>query len=188
MRERRWSRLPFYDPKGLLIELHKLSLLVAEADLPYSLASLRTNGLKQYREGRQCALFCYGIGQRLGVEVRFAFAEEQDIDFVARYEMDDTVKFVPLQMKEIVPQQVLDSASLQNEIDKLSKYGDSRDLVVAFHLNRDAHIVPEQLDFSRAKVKEVWIVGYSGKEQNWLLLGNMIGNNPGASTFPYPEP
>jgi hypothetical protein len=112
MRERRWSRLPFYDPKGLLIELHKLSLLVAEADLPYSLASLRTNGLKQYREGRQCALFCYGIGQRFGVEGRFAFAEEQDIDCVARYEMDDTVKFVPLQMKEIVPQQVLDSASL----------------------------------------------------------------------------
>ena len=188
MRERRWSQLPFYDPKGLLVELHKVSLDVAQADLPYNLSSLRTNSLNRYREGRQCALFCYGIGQRLETEVRFAFSEEQDIDFVSRYEVDEVVHLVPLQMKEVVPQRVRDAASLQEEIDKLSKYGDSSDLVVAFHLNRDARIVPQDLDFSRAKVREIWIVGSTGKDEEWLLLGNMIGTDPRASVFRYPEP
>src|SRR3546814_9987611 len=40
-------------------------------------SSLRTNELKPYREGRQCALFCYGVGQRFGLDVRFAFRSEE---------------------------------------------------------------------------------------------------------------
>lgn len=188
MRERRWSQLPFYDPKGLLIELGKLSEEVAAADLPYNLASLRTNGLKPYREGRQCALFCYGVGQRFGLDVRFAFAEEQDIDFVARFERDECVHFVPLQMKELVPERVSDSASPQQEINKLAKYADSSDLVVAFHLNRGVLVVPEQLDFSQARVSQLWFVGYSGQDSEWRLLGNMLSESAGASVFRYPEP
>lgn len=188
MRERRWSKLPFYDPKGLLIELDKLSDKVSAANLPYNLASLRTNELKPYREGRQCALFCYGVGQRFGLDVRFAFAEEQDIDFVARFERDECVHFVPLQMKELVPERVRDSASLQNELNKLAKYGDSSDLVVAFHLNRGVTVVPEQLDFANFKVAQLWFVGYTGHGQEWRLLGDMLSKSGGASVFRYPEP
>src|SRR3546814_1228758 len=110
MKGRRWSKRPFYDPRGLLIELDKLSDEVAAASLPYNLASLRTNELKPYREGRQCALFCYGVGQRFGLDVRFAFSEEQDVDFVARFERNGYVHFVPLQLKELVPERVRDSA------------------------------------------------------------------------------
>ena len=188
MRERRWSQLPFYDPRGLLIELNKLSDEVAAANLPYNLASLRTNDLKPYREGRQCALFCYGVGRRFGLDIRFAFAEEQDVDFVARFERDECVHFVPLQMKELVPERVRDSVSLQHEINKLAKYGDSSDLVVAFHLNRGVQVVPEQLDFTKVKIAQLWFVGYSGQGQEWLLLGDMLSESGGASVFGYPEP
>ena len=188
MRERRWSKLPFYDPKVLLIELGKLSSEVAGSGLPYKLASLRTNSLKPYREGRQCALFCYGIGQRLGLDIRFAFAEEQDLDFVARFEKDGAIHFVPLQMKEVVPERVSDTASLQREIDKLARYVDSSDLVVAFHLNRESQVVPEQLDLSRAKVGELWVVGYTGMDNEWRLIGNFLSESAGASVFRYPEP
>jgi hypothetical protein len=188
MRERSWSRLPFYDPKGVLIALNALSEEVAAADLPYNLASLRTNGLKPYREGRQCALFCYGVGQRFGIDVRYAASEEQDFDFVARFERDGCVNFVPLQMKELVPEHVKSSVSLQGEIDKLEKYVDSSDLVVAFHLNRELNVVPEQLDFSRIRLAQLWFVGYTGCSPEWLLLGDMLSAEPGASVFRYPEP
>src|SRR5690606_17177938 len=116
MRERNWARLPFYDPKGGMVALNKLSDEVAVWELPYNVASLRTNGLRRYREGRQCALFCYGVGQRLGIDVRYAESEEQDIDFVVRFERDGFLNFVPLQLKELVPEQVSNSASLQVEI------------------------------------------------------------------------
>jgi hypothetical protein len=188
MRERSWSRLPFYDPKGVLIALNELSGQVAAANLPYNVASLRTNGLKPFREGRQCALFCYGVGQRFGIDVRYTATEEQDFDFVARFERDGYVNFVPIQMKELVPERVPNSASLQLEIDKLEKYVDSSDLVVAFHLNRDVKIVPEQLDFSRLRLGQLWFVGYTGRSTEWLLLGDMLSIDAGASVFHYPEP
>src|SRR3546814_11234566 len=100
MKGRRWSKLPFYDPRGLLIELAKLSDEVAAASLPYNLASLRTNELKTYREARQCALFCYGHGPRLGLDVRFAFPDEQDVDVVARFERHVYVNFVHLTLTD----------------------------------------------------------------------------------------
>jgi len=187
MRERNWSRLPFYDPKGVLVALNKLSDEVAAWDLPYNVASLRTNGLRRYREGRQCALFCYGVGQRLGIDVRYAESEEQDIDFVVRFERDGFLNFVPLQLKELVPEQVSNSASLQVEIDKLEKYVDSSDLVVAFHLNRNFELVPEQLDFSRVRLRQLWFVGYTGRSTDWLLLGDMLSAEAKPSFFRYPE-
>ena len=120
--------------------------------------------------------------------MRFAFAEEQDIDFVARFERDECVHFVPLQMKELVPERVRDSASLQDELNKLGKYSSSSDLVVAFHLNRGVTVVPEQLDFGKVKVAQLWFVGYTGQGREWHLLGDMLSERGGASVFRYPEP
>lgn len=187
IRARSWLKLSFYNPKGVLIELQKQSLIVSQANVPYSVSSLRTNQLNKYRQGRQCALFCYGMSQKLGVDVRFAFAEEQDIDFVACYEINDTINLVPLQMKELVPEQVNDSALLQNEINKLSKHVDSHDLVVAFHINRNVRISPDQLDLSRVKVGQIWIMECSGNENEWIIVGNLLDEIASTTKFQYPE-
>src|SRR5690606_4253872 len=108
-------------------------------------------------------------------------------DFVVRFERDGFLNFVPLQLKELVPEQVSNSASLQVEIDKLEKYVDSSDLVVAFHLNRNFELVPEQLDFSRLRLRQLWFVGYTGRSTDWLLLGDMLSAEAKPSFFRYPE-
>lgn len=189
MRVRQWSKLSYYDPRGLLISLAQLSDRVAAADVPYNVASLRTNELNRFREGRQCALLCYGMSQFLGTEVRFAMFEQNDTDFIGRYERIGEVHYVPLQVKELVPDNVKADASLQAEIDKLAKYTDSKDLVVAFHLNRQEHIDFAQLDFSRVPVKELWFFGcISPATQEWLLFGNVLSTGCQAFKFHYPEP
>lgn len=189
MKVRQWSKLPYYDPKGLLIALDELSDQVATANLPYRLASLRTNELNRFREGRQCALFCYGMSQRLGAEVRFAILEENDTDFIGRYERPGEVHYVPLQIKELVPSEVRAAVTLQEEIDKLEKYTDSKDLVVAFHLNRAIHLDFAQLDLSRVPVMELWFFGCASPEdQEWMLFGNALSRQREASRFRYPGP
>ncbi|HET6805959.1 MAG TPA: hypothetical protein VFH59_11020 [Frateuria sp.] len=187
MRVRRWSRLTYHDSRKILAELGKISNKVAASSLPYRVASLRTNALKTSREGRQCALFCFGMSTRLGTDVAFAFAEEDDLDFVARYTLADVTHYVPLQMKEFAPDFVAPSASIQQEVDKLAKYADSSDLVVAFHINRDVRLEPASLDLSQVKVAELWFVGYLGHGENWLLLGNLLSPTSHPSVFEYPD-
>lgn len=189
MRVRRWSKLPFLDSKAFLVGLGEVSEKVGTYGAPYSIAALRTNDLRRHREARQCALFCYGMSQLLRAEVRFAPAEESDIDFVGWYHIGDTDHLVPIQVKELVPRQVKQTVSFQEEINKLAKYTDSRDLVVVFHVNRDVRVTPAELDFSGLELAELWIVGYLGDEaQEWLLCGNLLAQDISEIRFRYPEP
>ena len=186
MRVKTWQQLPYFDPRGVLIALRELATNLP-AELPYKVAALRTNQLKRYLEGRQCALLCYGMSQRMGVEVRFAMQEESDVDFVGRYETEGVINFVPIQLKEFVPDIVNPNASLQTELDKLSKYSDSADLVVAFHLNRTGTIHLSELDFSRVPVKQLWFFGACSEHQtDWLLIGDLL--SPGATYFNFSYP
>lgn len=188
MRLKTWQKLSYLDPKGLLVALRDLSMTHALSELPYNVASLRTNNLNKYREGRQCALFCYGMSQRLGVEIRFAMHEDGDIDSVGTYELAEERHFVPIQLKEHVPEIVRPEAALQAEIDKLRKYVDSSDLTVAFHLNRTGQVRLSELDFSRVPVKELWFFGATDESQdNWLLIGNLLSQNATFFNFSYPQ-
>lgn len=189
MRLRSWSKLEFLEPKGFLIGLAEVSEKIAESDLPYSVTSLRTNGLKRHREARQCALFCYGMSQLVGAEVRFAPAEESDVDFVAWFQKGEVSHFVPLQMKEVVPERVRANVSLQEELDKLSKYTDSEDLCVVFHVNRDIRVTPSELDLTRVKLRELWLVGCAGGDgQEWMICGDLLGGEAEELRFRYPCP
>lgn len=188
MRLRQWGKLEYFDPRALLIALNDLTAQIPLHKLPYKVASLRTNQLKRYREGRQCALFCFGIGQALGLEVRFAMQEESDIDFVGRFEKNDEVHFVPIQIKELVPEKVRHEADLQTEIDKLNKYADSQDLVVAFHVNRNIQLDPSALDLSKVPFKELWLFGATTESQEeWFLLGNLLSPSAHWHKFRYPN-
>lgn len=78
--------------------------------LPYKIAALRAHQLKPLLEGRQAALFCHGIGTRIGREVSFALVESADYDIEARYEDGGVTKMVPVQLKEL-PARQFDSFS-----------------------------------------------------------------------------
>jgi hypothetical protein len=80
---REWLTYQYLDAKALLIGFASLTRDVPLDKLPYEVKSFRTNKLKRFREGRQAALFCCGLGQVLGIDIRFALVEESDFDVIA---------------------------------------------------------------------------------------------------------
>jgi hypothetical protein len=116
---RELQSLNYIDPERMLIELRQIELAYPLHTLRYKSSSLRSHPLKKFGEGRQAALFCYGMSRVLGWPVHFAQAERMDFDIVARCVADNEISYVPVQLKEWVPDTVNPQASLQTEIDKL---------------------------------------------------------------------
>ena len=183
---REWGKLKYHEPEEILLGLREIEQTYPLESLPYKEASLRTRNLRQYGESRQCALFCYGIGKALGLEVVYTQIEKSDYDFIAAFPKGDELNYVPIQMKEFVPEDLNPIASLEVELSKLKKYTDSSDLCVAVHLNRTATIDFNNLKIPKLDVKELWFFGAKRADQKeWWLLGNMM-DNPKAYEFKYP--
>src|SRR5687767_14702903 len=117
--------LEYRDPGPFLIFLRKLELKVVASDLPGRVKQLRTNPLKEWKEAREAALFCHGMGQRISTTICFAKGEAQDYDFVATWDNAGSRHFARVQLKEVVPADINPSASLQRTLLSLSKYTDS---------------------------------------------------------------
>jgi hypothetical protein len=187
IRVRQWEKLKYLDSEAILRGLRKIQESNPLHELPYDVASLRRRDLRTYAEGRQAALFCYGMSQIDGTRVSFAQAEASDYDVVARYVRDDVAHFVPVQLKELVPDRVNPRADLQLELDKIAKYVDSAELVVAFHLNTTKRIEFSELRMPIGRVGELWFFGATTEDQvNWVLLGNMLRDERYAFSFRHP--
>lgn len=186
---REWQTLSYIEPKRLLIGLRKIAQTLPLSDLGYHAASLRTHGLRPYGEGRQAALFCYGMSQAMSRRVDFAMVEVQDYDAVARYTDDQgELVFTPIQLKEWVPDFLNPSASLQNELDKLDKYVDSEDLAVAIFMNRTTTIHLSELILPRGRIGELWLYGCADSNQSrWMFIGDLLSDKPRYFEFSYPE-
>lgn len=181
-----WHSLRYVDPKHILVSIREIERDYPIYQLRYSAASLRTRELRQYGEGRQAALFCYGMGLALGTNVRFAQSEHRDHDVIARFELSNQFYYVPIQLKEWVPQSLNQKTSLQSELDKLSKYVDAADLTVAFYLNRNAHIDFSKLQFP-SNISELWFFGAIDRAQTkWSIFGNLLDKSPQRYEFFYP--
>ena len=143
--------------------------------------------VRDISEDRRCAIFCHGAGQVLDKNILFAPHEKSDYDYIGAYEHEGAVLRFPIQLKQLVPDRLNPSTTLQNEIDKLKKYSGSSDLVVAIHINRKVHVKPLDLDVSGLKIKEIWLFGqFDQSSQNWLLFGNLMTPSPNAYTFRLP--
>src|SRR5205085_3467076 len=127
-------------------------------DLNYHARTLRTHKLRKHGEGRQAALFCYGMSRVVRSKVSFAHVEREDFDIVAKYEDDGEENFIPVQLKEWTPDFLPSPQPLQVELDKLTKYGDASGLVVAFHLNRETRVELSELTYPR-NIGELWFCG-----------------------------
>lgn len=151
--------------------------------LPPRLRAFRSNPLRETLERRQAALFCYGLSEVTGIDIGIAHLEQSDYDFIMAYHEGGNLCFCPLQMKEFVPATINPQADLQAEFDKLAKYTDSEELVVAMHLNRRFHFDYQKYDFSRLPIKELWLFGQTGPGKPWVIMGNMMDSNPTARFF-----
>lgn len=188
VRARRWRKLNYNDPAFVLRQLRRAEKSLPLQELPYELRTLRRRDVRKYGEGRQAAIFCHGMAALSGLRIDFAMLEEADYDFVAAYKNGDVLNFVPVQLKELVPTHVNPRAELQDELDKIAKYVDSKDLVIAFYLNTEKRIEFSELRFPVGVVAELWFFGASSQDQaNWVLVGDMLGNNPVIYRFNYPD-
>lgn len=185
--QRSAAKLVYKDPADYLVRLRSLEIEVALSNLPYKVKSLRTNDLKEARELRSAAIFCYGMGQRLGCETFFARGESQDYDFMARWDIGDKPHFAPVQLKEFVPEELNSQASLPSLIKSLTKYTDSKDLTVVIHLNRQIRFEPVDIQCASLNIGELWVFGAATHDQSeWNLWGNFI-KEPLVSRFSYPK-
>jgi hypothetical protein len=185
-----WNKLEYLDPEAVLLGLRELQYSGVLEALPYKVAALRTHELRLYQEGRQAALFCYGMSHRVGKKVLFSMVEKQDYDFVAFYQDDDVQRFAPVQLKELVPPETVPNGplpELQKEIDKLKKYTDSEDLVVAIHINRNITINPAELRPPQANLGALWLFGATdSSQQTWMIMGNLLKSDPVVFNFRHP--
>ncbi len=106
IRIREFERLEYRDPQEILVRLRQLEQKVVTSELPAKVRNLRMNPFKPWREMREAALFCYGMGERIGSTVYFALKESQDYDFVASWVSDCIRNYAPVQIKEVVPEKL----------------------------------------------------------------------------------
>lgn len=184
---REWLKLQYMDPARFLVGLRHIALTMPLDELHYKVSSLRTHALRKAGESRQAALFAYGLGQVLRAPVAFAVSEAKDYDAVVKYPANGAITYLPVQLKEWVPEFLNPSATLQGELDKLSKYTDSKDLAVAIHLNREATIHLSDLTLPQGSIGGLWLYGATDLlQEKWRIIGNLV--IPGASAFEFHYP
>lgn len=183
---RAWSKLKYLDPKEILIRLRDVEKNYPLEEMPYRVATLRTKSLRVRGESRQCALFCYGMSQALGVTLGYAESEEADYDFIVCC-IDET-SFIPLQIKELVPEKVNKDTDIQKEINKLKKYVDSENLCVAIYINRlEKSLDVNLIDVTGLNIAELWLFGAASSDQSkWKIIGNLL-DSPNTYEFTYPN-
>ena len=185
-----WKSFAYLRPAVVLDRLRRIATSGMLTGLPDEVQTLRRRDLRYFLEGRQAALFCYGVGRALGVEVTFALCEKDDYDFVARYRIDDSEIYVPVQLKELVPIKLNGRADLQKLLDSVSrKYPTSSDLVVAIHINRDiTDLRPADLRLPRG-VGQLWFYGARDHAQDrWMIVGDLLQDPNLVREFTYPLP
>ena len=170
-----WANYEYFDPRDVLVELRHLELELAGSVVADPVRDLITNKLQEYRERREAALLALGIGECvLATDVRFSMHRDSDYDSIFYWRDDDTHRFAPIQMKELVPEEVNPKQDLQSLVDGLGEY-DSDYLIGAIHLNRGGSFDFGQLQLSDVKLAQLWAFGAANPEQTkFILIGDLL--------------
>ncbi len=188
VRLKEWMRLDYFNPEPILVALRAYGQSEELLSQPYKVASLRTQELKPYLERRQCTLFAYFMSHVVGSQVDVAYCEADDYDSVMRYRMGDEIRYVPVQMKELVPEFLNPQQSLQQLLDGLKcRYPDSADLTVAVHVNRDMKIRCTDLNLDGFRLKSLWLFGGNSEDQiEWRVIGDLLSPFSASKVLRYP--
>lgn len=181
-----WRKLNFADPVRILPHLRIIQLAVAASTLDGRVKNLRTHQLKRHREAWEAALFCYGMSKMLGGSVYVAPYEASDCDAVALRIENDTQYYTPIQIKELVPEDLNPHTDINKEIVKLSRYPVSNDTVVVIHINRAGHLDLLSIKTPQLNIGSLWVLGASIPDQSrWFIAGDLLGI-PTIIEFDYP--
>lgn len=181
------QKLEFRNPVPFLINLRKLEIEIAASDTPKKVKNLRTNELKELRELREAAIFCHGMGLRIGQTVYVGRGESQDYDFVASWVVGDQQHLAPVQLKEVVPIDLNPKASVQATVNALTKYVDSEQLTVAIHLNQQVRFDPVELVVPTLNIAALWVFASITPDQStWGMWGNFM-ESPSSLRYEYPS-
>ncbi len=185
---KKFSKLKYWNSTSSLRELRKIEIETADVPMDPRIRSLRKNKLRKWLQSRQAALLCEGLCQRFGFPVSFSIEEDSDYDVVANWYDGTDICYAPIQLKEFVPEYLNDQQQLQDIIDNLVHYGDSKDLVVGIHVNRNSVINFEELKFpDKLNIGEIYIFGCLKEDQSdWFLYGDLL-TKPYQTIFKYPE-
>lgn len=177
-------RLEYRDPVEVLRNLRRVEVQLP-SDVRKQVRHLRTNELKRVREAREAALFCCGMSCRIGEPVYFDPTEAADHDFVAMWTSGGIQHLVPVQIKELVPEELNAVVSVDDLVAGLMKYR-SDHLTVAVHLNRAGTFEPSALRIPTLHIAALWFFwGAAPDQSKWCIFGDALGT-PRASYFDYP--
>jgi hypothetical protein len=191
MRLRQFANLPYGDPRDFLIALRKVEWAVAASRTPERIRTLRTQGLKPEREMRDAAIFCVGMSERIGHDIRFAPVEDQDCDFAATWINGEGARcYCPVQLKEAPPHKLNAGATVQVVVDDLTHYADSNDVTVAIKINRVVRFDPVELKLpANLRIGGLWIfAALSPNQSEFGLWGDFVSKTdaPLGTRFTYP--
>lgn len=170
-----WITYKYYDPCIVLPKLHQLRVQLSTSNTPTKIRNLRTNKLKSEREAWDVAVFCYLMSKVMGRKIYFSRNEAADYDSVFFWEDEISPCFAPVQMKELVPENINPRATLESIIKSLEKYVDSPDLVIGIKLNQRNSFDFSKVDVSKLSVGGVWCFGsITQDESKWGLFGDLL--------------
>ena len=175
---REWNKLNYVDPDIYVAEQQKLRSQVALTNAPDKIRNLRTRKLAPLREAWDAGIFCYLLRRMTGQEIYFAAVEDQDYDAVFTWNAEGVQNFAPVQMKEVVPEELNSKQQVKDVVSSLRKYVTSDDLVVGIKVNRNVRIEAKDLEIENLPVAEVWLFGATEPdEKRWSIfrkLGDII--------------
>jgi hypothetical protein len=174
---REWSTYNYIDPVVYVTEQQKLRALVSATETPEKIRNLRTRKLAPKREAWDAGVFCYLLRERTGCEIYFAPVEDADFDAVFTWQEGGIQNFSPVQMKEVVPEELNKNQKIQDVLDSLHKYATSDDLVVAIKINRDVRLEADKIITDGLPVAEVWLFGATDPHEKTWGLFNKSGDN-----------
>lgn len=179
-----WSKLKYQDPKIVLLKLKELEIIASNYQIDMKVRNFRTNSLKCYREGREAAIFCYGMGKTVvHTPVYFAIVENADYDCVTRCKYG----FTPVQIKELVPEYLNPTKDLNQIIAELKKYPVSHNTVIAIHVNRQVRLEFDKIEIPDLNVAEVWLFGGTSPDRLQWFLYRDLRSDPQLYKFEYPN-
>lgn len=189
IRLRELKSVHWFEPKQVLINMRYVETNLLSENMDEKVRRLRTNELKELREGREAAIFAYGLEtQVLKVPVWVANSERSDYDFVVRWVKEENEYFYPVQLKELPPDDLNTTESLDGIYNKLEKYSGTDDLAVAIHVNKKMTLKwgPWERQ-KRPQVRELWLFGNNSPDQSrWFICGDIL-KKPLFYEFRYPE-
>lgn len=185
IRLRQWARRSFIDPKPSLIALRKYELSPELAMADSLVARLRINSLRPEREARIACLFAIGIEARTNASVQVSIGESEDFDFLARWVVGDETHYVPVQLKELAPEDLNEAHSLEELQRSLAPRLES-EAALLVHLNRLGSVEFSVLATFAAPFREIWFLWAGGPRQTeWHIFGDVRGS-PSQISFDYP--